>query len=370
MKSMLRNRFIAGMLALAMMLTTWMPAVTVKADDSVLPAATNISFSTARDLSFNVSNAEEPSESDTKRYYKFTLNEASALNINVTKTGWPTRFTIEIYDALKTSVYSFTHMGSYQIYGVSTDNIYLTGGTYYLEITIFNSFAPYSFVATKDSLEESFTETQDVNNDMISSASPIQLRTTYKGVLAQNDEVDYYQLTVPSAGKINFNMTNSTNGELKYAIYDSSMNTSYVKTIAKSGKASDFVALAKGTYYLAITKVKSDKGVGSYNFSIEHIATKVTAPKIKSVKNTGKKKMTVKWSKVTGVDGYELQYSTSKNFKKSVVKKNLSASKTSVNYSKLKKGKTYYVRMRSYIKDGSTKNYSKWSTKKSVKIKK
>lgn len=363
----LRNRFIAGILALAMIITTWMPAENVKADDSVLPVATNISFATARDLSFNASNAEEASSSDEKRYYKFTVGEASELNVNITKEDRNTWFQIQVYDASKTKVFE-CHRSHGE--GVSTGSIYLAGGQYYLEICVTANHAAYSFIATIDSMGESFAETQNSNNDMVSNASPIQLQAQYKGVLAQNDEVDYYQFTVPSAGKINFNMTNSTDGVLKYVIYDSSMNASLIKTIEKGGKAAEYVSLAKGNYYLAITKNNSDSGVGSYNFSIDYVATKVTAPKLKSVKNTGKKKMTIKWSRVTGVDGYELQYSTSKTFKKSVVKKNLSASKTSANYSKLKKGKTYYVRMRSYIKEDGAKKYSKWCTKKSVKIKK
>ena len=37
---------------------------------------------------------------------------------------------------------------------------------------------------------------------------------------------------------------------------------------------------------------------------------------------------------------------------------------------KLKKGKIYYVRMRSYQKSGSKKTYSAWSSYTKVKIKK
>ena len=80
--------------------------------------------------------------------------------------------------------------------------------------------------------------------------------------------------------------------------------------------------------------------------------------------------MTVQWKKVAGASGYELQYSTRSNFKSSVVKKSLSSSKSSASYKKLKKGKTYYVRMRSYVNVDGVKKYSKWSPKKSVKIKK
>lgn len=150
----------------------------------------------------------------------------------------------------------------------------------------------------------------------------------------------------------------------------SSLPVASIISINKNQKGTVEITLAKGNYYLAITKSNTKYGVGSYNFSIDYVATAPSAPKIKSVKNTGKKKMTVKWGKVKGVDGYELQYCTKSNFKKSVVKKTISASKTSANYTKLKKGKTYYVRMRSYVVVNGVKKYSKWSTKKSVKIKK
>lgn len=371
MRKTLKNRMLAGLMAFAMVVTTWVPAEQVGAEqvqaaESSLRAATNTTFASARELQFNTSIAEEPTASDTKRYYKFTVDEASELNIGVKFEKWDD-FTINIYDAAKTNIYTFYKSHSWWTDEVSTGSIYLTGGTYYVEII---TVSGYSFVASTDSMGESFVETQDVNNDMVSDASSIALKKKYKGVLAQNDEVDYYTFTVPAAGKINFNMTNATNGRLKYTIYDSSMNASYVDTVAKSQKESVYVTLAKGTYYLAITKDNTEYGVGSYNFSIDYVVNTPDTPKIKSAKNSGKKKMTVKWNKVTDIDGYEIQYSTSKTFKSSVTKKTVSASKTSASYSKLKKGKTYYVRMRSYVKVNGVKKYSKWSTKKTVKINK
>ena len=47
-----------------------------------------------------------------------------------------------------------------------------------------------------------------------------------------------------------------------------------------------------------------------------------------------------------------------------------SAKKTSLTIKKLKKGKTYYVRIRSYALDGNKKVYGAWSAKKKIKIKK
>ncbi len=97
---------------------------------------------------------------------------------------------------------------------------------------------------------------------------------------------------------------------------------------------------------------------------------KVKAPskvKLTSAKNGKGKKLTVKWKKVTGAKGYQLQYALNKKFKK---KKSVQTKKTKYTIKKLKKKKTYYIRVRVYKMNGRKKVYGKWSTVKKVKIKK
>ena len=68
---------------------------------------------------------------------------------------------------------------------------------------------------------------------------------------------------------------------------------------------------------------------------------KVKAPskvKLTSAKNGKGKKLTVKWKKVTGAKGYQLQYALNKKFKK---KKSVQTKKTKYTIKKLKKKKTY-----------------------------
>ena len=71
--------------------------------------------------------------------------------------------------------------------------------------------------------------------------------------------------------------------------------------------------------------------------------------------------------KVTGAKGYQLQYAMNKKFKK---KKSVQTKKTKYTIKKLKKKKTYYIRVRAYKMNGKKKVYGKWSTVKKVKIKK
>lgn len=355
----LRNRILAAFLAMVMMVTVWMPATTAKAE-VVLPSATNISFASARDLNFDSTISEEMTVSDNVRYYKFSTDSACEMIIRGT-TGHYYSSYIYIYDESKTEVYSCAVDSGFNT------NFYLTGGQYYLK---WDSEYNISFIATINGLDESFKETQNKNNDMIDGASSIKVKKTYKGVLASNDEIDYFYYKVPANGTINFSMTNPTDSSLKYSIYNDSLGLVYTGTVRSSGKVSEYIKIQKGEYYLALTKVDSSRQGGSYKFSIDYAVEKPAKPTISSVKNSSSKKMTVNWKAVSGITGYELQYSTDKNFKKSVTKKTISYNKKNATYSKLTKGKTYYVRMRTYVKaDGKTK-YSEWSDKKSVKIKK
>lgn len=100
---------------------------------------------------------------------------------------------------------------------------------------------------------------------------------------------------------------------------------------------------------------------------------KVTVKKttLKSAKNAKGKKLVVKWKKNTAGNGYQIQYSTSKKFAKGNKTKTISKNKTtSYTIKKLKKKKTYYVRIRTYKKVSEKTYYSEWSSVKKVKIKK
>lgn len=96
---------------------------------------------------------------------------------------------------------------------------------------------------------------------------------------------------------------------------------------------------------------------------------------LKSIKNPKSKTLDVEWNKNTKITGYQIQYSTDSNFKSSKTKTITIKNKSQTNktVSKLKKGKKYYIRIRTYktlkINNKSTKFYSSWSRVKSIIIK-
>ena len=110
---------------------------------------------------------------------------------------------------------------------------------------------------------------------------------------------------------------------------------------------------------------------GAYTGS-KTVSYNVVPKNVSSVKVTAKtKSLKVSWKKQTKqTSGYEIYYATNKQFK-SAKKIDITKTKTTSRIIKsLKKGNTYYVRIRSYKKVGKKKYYSSWSKTQSVKIKK
>lgn len=100
--------------------------------------------------------------------------------------------------------------------------------------------------------------------------------------------------------------------------------------------------------------------------------TETVKPKKTSIKklSKGKKKFTVTWAKVSGVKGYQIQYSSDKKLKKNNKSVTVTKQKTTkATVKKLKSKKKYYVRVRTYKTVNGKKIYSSWSKVKSIKTK-
>ena len=146
-------------------------------------------------------------------------------------------------------------------------------------------------------------------------------------------------------------------------------------------------ALKSGTDYTAKWSNKSSKNVGTYtvtitgkgNYTGVTKATYKINPKGTSLKKPAgaKKAITVKWAKQSAkmatsrITGYQIQLATNSKFtknKKTVTVKGYK--KVSKKVTKLKGGKTYYVKIRTYKTIKGKKYYSKWSKVKAIKTKK
>ena len=92
---------------------------------------------------------------------------------------------------------------------------------------------------------------------------------------------------------------------------------------------------------------------------------------VSSVKSTKEGTVEATWKKDSQAEGYQLEYSTNKNFSgNNVWKKQFSDSKTvNCTLEKLNSGKNYYFRIRQYKKVSGRYSYGSWSMVKTVKVK-
>ena len=161
------------------------------------------------------------------------------------------------------------------------------------------------------------------------------------------------------------------------AFYNSSLKTIYLpERLTKIGRdvfkgCTNF----KDIYYAGSKQSWSKMNVNSsntelYKATIHYGKITVSPSKIvKATKQKKSKKLSVKYSKVSGALNFEVQVSGYKNFKKILAKKTLKKTSTSISSSKFKNKKDIYVRVRCCKKYNGKVFYSKWSKAYKVKIK-
>ena len=140
-----------------------------------------------------------------------------------------------------------------------------------------------------------------------------------------------------------------------------------VASVSQKGKIT-----IKGTGAATITvTAKETANYAPQTFQVE-VRVSPKKPTLSTLKPKGGRRLAISWKKDTRATGYEVWCSTSKSFKKGLKKANIKGNKvTSCQFSKLKAGKKYYVRLRSYktVKaNGKTIVLrSKWSSVKQSK---
>lgn len=113
----------------------------------------------------------------------------------------------------------------------------------------------------------------------------------------------------------------------------------------------------------------SSDSSNSYEDDYEPVSVKKI--KLKSVTNSPVRKIKVRWNWYAYGDGYQIAYSTNKYFASNKTKRISAGVFTDAKtIAGLKKGKTYYVKVRAFQKSGGRKYYGAWSNVKKIKIKK
>lgn len=125
------------------------------------------------------------------------------------------------------------------------------------------------------------------------------------------------------------------------------------------------------TFTIVKREIQAQKTNNDTRYRTEKRISKPMRTSIVKVK-AGKKKVTVKWDKIADVNGYQLQYSTKRNFKKNTKIMTIRKKKVTKKVLKnLKRGKKYFIRVRTFkvVNDKENIIYSRWSPVKKIKVK-
>lgn len=283
----------------------------------------------------------------------------------------------EVYPEDKCSKYLCLDAGTYYIYFAKDD-------------VRIDEYAVTSYGEFRLSVAAEYLDVTGTKNGSWKRAKKISTDKDITGFLSSNTRTSWFKFTVGSntTAQLRLCLENPLgeaihpSSEVGVTVYRS--NKSIIERLDISDAYYDAVysntlSLTKGTYYIGITGdtnydrwdetklVKNNtNSMGVVNFKITTVK-KGTVSKVANVKG---KKAKVTFKAVSGAKGYEVQYSTNKNFSKAKVK-TAGAKATNVTIKSLTKNKKYYFRVRAFKYDADgNKVYGDWSNSKNVKIKK
>lgn len=200
------------------------------------------------------------------------------------------------------------------------------------------------------------------------SGHPVLVLTNNSKLLKVNTADENFRVQLRSLAKNGTKVSGVKNKT--YSGKSQTQKVSVKNSLMTLNSGSEYKVSYSGNKSVGTAKIKIT-GTGNYNGTITK--TFKINPKGRSLKSVkkGKKSFKATWKKSskTWTTGYQVQYSTSKKFKKAKTATVKSYKKTKVTVKKLKKRKTYYVHMRTYKTVKGKKYYSGWSKIKKVKTK-
>lgn len=155
-----------------------------------------------------------------------------------------------------------------------------------------------------------------------------------------------------------------------YKIYRRTGNSSKWVNIATVSGSNTRVytdgSVKAGTMYTYTVRAYKGSALSAYNKNGSRIV-RLTAPVQCKPSSKASGKLAVRWKKAVGASGYQIQYAASRSMRGA---RTVSTSALTRTLSGLKKGSTYYVRIRAYKKVSGKTYYGAWSSVKNAKVRK
>ena len=300
-------------------------------------------------------------------YYKFTTKkDENFYELSFDNTGDCT-ISIQIWDNKE-----FAGAGSLDesISGKRSNTFNLqklkSNHTYYMKVFRY----PYDSFKKEVKYIMKLNSTKDDVKDTALSAKKLSLNETKTYGLQNEKDVDWFKFTTTDYTSYQLKFSNiSKDSYMEINIYKNKnevwdQRVMYAYVGGKRSVSAQQATLKLSRYHTYYIKI-SGSAKGKYKLGIN-----AQGPSSSKLQKVSKKKVKLTWSKVPRAAGYEIYRAEGKNGKYKKIK-TIKNSKT-VKYTdskKLKKGKTYFYKIRAYKKAKGKTYYSAYSAAKSVKIK-
>lgn len=188
------------------------------------------------------------------------------------------------------------------------------------------------------------------------------MRGGYYGDSFEDRSIRKFKISKNYTNKVKLSWTRDKDAK-GYEIYQYK-SKKWVKVATVKGTSKVIKKLQAGTSYKFCIRGYKETEEETIYTEFKNLKV-ITCPKKLKITDVVAKttEFTLKWQKEKA-SGYEIQYCTSKKFRKNVKSINVKKSKKNVTIKKLERGKTYYVRIRAYSKVNGTKYYGSWSKAK------
>lgn len=119
----------------------------------------------------------------------------------------------------------------------------------------------------------------------------------------------------------------------------------------------------------AVKKGYADKGAVYKTCSSQTAKAQMLTVKRFKLSSAGSRKLKASWQKTSGATGYQVKIATNKAFTQNNKTYSLKSGTQKYTFKSLKKGKTYYSKIRTYKTIDGIKYYGKWSAVSKMKVK-
>ena len=159
-------------------------------------------------------------------------------------------------------------------------------------------------------------------------------------------------------------------GAWTITVYNGDRNklTEFESIFSQRNASCRFVYLSQGTNYILVEK-KSYGNLSNTDYTLSVIPSAIPQMSISKLTKPKKKQIKVSWQKASNITGYEITLATNKKFTKGINRVYVGTGKKNYTFKKLKRKKTYYVRIRGYVYENNKYYYGNYSPIKRIKTK-